>query len=69
MPALQYSVHAYMCTEPDISPEVYRTLEVHPLPVGLEEDAELLGAAQGEHWDEDLATLSIQSSLSSSSSS
>ena len=59
----------YMCTEPVISPEVYRTLEVHPLPVGLEEDAELLGAAQGEHWDEDLAALSIQSSLSSSLSS
>ena len=29
-------------------------LEVHPLPVGLEEDAQLLGPAQREHRNQDL---------------
>mmetsp|Transcript_5020 Transcript_5020/g.14046 ORF Transcript_5020/g.14046 Transcript_5020/m.14046 type:complete len:241 (-) Transcript_5020:16-738(-) len=37
--------------------EVYGDVEVHALPVLVEKDAQLLGAAQGEHGDEDLATL------------
>ena len=41
----------------EASTEVDGTLEVHPVPVSLEEDTELLGPAEGKHGDQHLAAL------------
>ena len=35
--------------------EVHGHLEVHPLPVGVQQDAELLHPPQGKHGDQHLA--------------
>ena len=32
--------------------EIYRRLEIHPLPIGFEENAEFLGAAQSKNRDQ-----------------
>ena len=36
--------------------EVYRHLQVHAVPVGVKEDAQLLHSAQGKHRDEHFAS-------------
>ena len=37
--------------------EVDGILEVCPVPIGLEQDAQFLCSAEREHWDKHLATL------------